>query len=380
MRWQSFRNALLQVHLWIALILCVPMIIIGLSGSALLLQREILAASVPSAGATGARQPIPTIVAAAQRSVSAGMIANRVELPLRDGAASAVRFKPPNEGDASIDIYVDPVSLKILGSSEVVERGPVLAFFITIHAFLAMPPPIGLPFVGWTGVVMTLMGLSGLVLWWPRKGQWRQSFLVRRGTRGLAFHFDLHRAAGIWGLLVFLAVSTSGIYLTFPQTIGPFARAHLPGGDTTTEPQAGYVPAKGQIGPEEAIALARSAVPNARVAGLELPTAEKSFVVDLEPRDLGPTEPRVLVVLDAESGAVTYIDDPRNYSFVDKLLNWQHLLHFGVGLGWLWTILVFLSGLLPSLLAITGITVWWKRRQARKSIARADAGAVEPAQ
>jgi uncharacterized iron-regulated membrane protein len=380
MRWQSFRHALLQVHLWIALVLCVPMVIIGLSGSALLLQREILAASIPSAGATGARQPIPTIVAAAQRSAPTGMIANRVELPLRDGAASAVRFKPPNEDGASVDIYVDPVSLKILGSSEVVERGPVLAFFITIHAFLAMPPPIGLPFVGWMGVVMTLMGVSGLVLWWPRKGQWRQSFLVRRGTRGLAFHFDLHRAAGIWGLLVFLAVSISGIYLTFPQTIGPFVRAHLPGGETTTEPQAGFVPAHGQIGPEEAIALARSAVPNARVAGLELPTAEKSFVVDLEPRDFGPTEPRVLVVLDAESGAVTYIDDPRNYSFVDKLLNWQHLLHFGVGLGWFWTVLVFLSGMLPSLLAITGITVWWRRRQARKSISRADAGAVEPAQ
>src|SRR5437660_507087 len=83
-------------------------------------------------------------------------------------------------------------------------------FIIGIHAFLAMPPPIGLPFVGWTGVIMTLMGLSGLVLWWPRQGQWRQGFLLRRGTRGLPFYFDLHRVAGTWGLLVFLAVSTSG--------------------------------------------------------------------------------------------------------------------------------------------------------------------------
>ena len=32
----------------------------------------------------------------------------------------------------------------------------------------------------------------------------------------------------------------------------------------------------------------------------------------------------------------------------------------------LWTVLVFLSGLLPLLLAITGLTVWWKKRQARK--------------
>jgi uncharacterized iron-regulated membrane protein len=164
------------------------------------------------------------------------MIANRVELPATNGAAAAVRFRPPNEGSANIDIYVDPVSRKILGSCEVVERGPVLAFLIGIQAFLAMLPPIGLPFVGWMGVVMTLMGLSGLVLWWPSKGQWCRSFLVRRGARGLAFHFDLHRAAGIWGLLAFLAVSISGIYLTFPRTIGPFVRAHLPGEETYRRP------------------------------------------------------------------------------------------------------------------------------------------------
>jgi uncharacterized iron-regulated membrane protein len=257
------------------------------------------------------------------------------------------------------------VSLQILGSSEVVERGPVLAFLIGIHAFLAMPPPIGLPFVGWTGVVMTFMGLSGLVLWWPRSGQWRRAFLMRRGARGQAFYFELHRVAGIWGLLVFLAVSVSGIYLTFPQTIGPFVKAHLPGGDTVPQPLPEHVPGAGPIGPQQAIALARSAVRNVEPAAVELPSTEKSYVVEFEPQGLAPSEPRVLVVLDSETADINYIDDPRTYSFSEKLLNWQHLLHFGVGLGWLWTILVFLSGLLPLLFAITGLTIWWKKRQAR---------------
>src|SRR5258706_73141 len=317
MIWRNFRNGLMQVHLWLALILCLPMIVIGISGSALLLQREILAASIPSAGASGEQRPIPAIVAAAQAASAGG-------------------------------------------------RGRVLAFLKGIHGFLASPPPIGLPFVGWTGVIMTLMGLSGLVLWWPRQGQWRQGFLVRRGTRGLPFYFDLHRVAGIWGLLVFLAVSVSGIYLTFPQTIGPFVRAHLSGEDTVTNPQPGFAPRTGAIGPDDAIALARSAVPNARVPGLELPDIEKSFVVELAPQGLAPNEPHVVVVVDANSADLSYIDDPRNYSFRDQLLNWQYLLHFGVGLGWFWTVLVFLFCLLPLLLAVSGLTVWWKKRKARK--------------
>ena len=362
MTWRSFRNGLLQVHLWVAIILCVPIVIIGLSGSALLIQREYLARAIPTATASGAMQTIPAIVAAAKAAAPAGMDARRVELPAEEGAVASVRFHPTGKGP-DVDFYVDPVSLQVLGSEEVVERGPVLAFLIGIHAFLALPPHIGLPIVGWNGVAMIFMGLSGLVLWWPRRGQWRRSFTVRRGARGLAFHFDLHRAVGIWGLVVFLAVNISGVYLTFPQIIGPYIRAHLPGEGTVTEPRPGYVQATGPIGPDQAIASAESAVSNARVTGLALPGDNNVFVVDLAPMGLEPSQPKVVVVIDAETAEITYIDDPRDYSFTNQLLNWQHLLHFGVGLGWIWTVLVFLSGLLPLLFAITGLTMWWKKRR-----------------
>jgi uncharacterized iron-regulated membrane protein len=362
MSWRVFRRGLLQVHLWLALILCLPMVVIGISGSALLLQREILSLMVPGAS-EGPRRTVPEIVAAAAQAAPQGLEASRIELPGSPGDSASVRFRPLNTEGPELDLYVDPVSLAILGQSEVVERGPILAFLITIHAFLALPPPIGLPFVGWNGVVMTFMGFSGLALWWPRKGQWRHGFFVRRGAKGWMLHHDLHRAVGIWGLLVFLAVSVSGIYLTFPQTIGPALRAVLPGSDVTTAPQPGYVPGTGPIGPEEAIVLAHAAIPNARVSGLELPSAEPDadYVLDLEPQGMSPSQPGVLVVMSAQSAEITYIDDPRNYGFREKLLNWQHLLHFGVGLGWFWTILVFLSGLLPLLFAVTGITMWWKK-------------------
>jgi uncharacterized iron-regulated membrane protein len=362
----------MQVHLWLALILCLPMVIIGISGSGLLLQRELLVRSVPAATATGQRHTIPEIVAAAAKAAPATMAANRVERARAQGSPAVVRFHPKNGTGAEFDYYIDPVSLRILGNQEVVERGPVLAFLITIHAFLAMPPPIGLPFVGFNGAIITLMALSGLVLWWPRKGQWRNAFTMRRGTRGIAFHYDLHRVAGIWTFLVLLAVSVSGIYLTFPETLAPIIRAHLPGGDSpTTNPQVGFVPGSGPLTPEKAIALAEAAVPAARAINVALPGEEPSYVVELEPQNLQPSEPHVQVVMDAKTSAITYIDDPRNYSFPEQVLNWQHLFHFGVGLGLLWTILVFISGLLPLLFAVTGITVWWKKRQAGKARAAA---------
>ena len=238
-----------------------------------------------------------------------------------------------------------------------------------------MPPPIGLPFVGWNGVIMTFMGLSGLMLWWPRRGQWRSAFFIRKGARGVAFHLDLHRTVGFWGLIVLLAVSISGIYLTFPQRIGPFIKNHFPAADITTDPLPGYKRFTADVTPDQAIVSAQSAVRDARPMSVELPGDNPTYTVELEPENLAPTDPRVIVVLDAKTGSVDYIDDPRNYAATDQVLNWQHNLHFGVGLGWAWAILVFLSGLMPLLFAITGLTVWWKRR--RSSAAMSPSGSLE---
>jgi uncharacterized iron-regulated membrane protein len=371
MRWRSFRKGLLKVHLWLAIILSLPMVLIGISGSALLVQREILNHSHPSATA-GLRKTIPELIAAAQKAAPAGAVAKRVDLPASDGASASVRFTPREEDKPERDIFIDPVSLNILGGEDVVERGPILAFLITIHAFLAMPPPIGLPFVGWNGVIMTFMGLSGLALWWPRRGQWRNAFFVRKGARGLALHLDLHRTVGFWGLLVLLAVSISGIYLTFPQKIGPFIKNHFPAADITTDPLPGYRRFAADVTPDQAITSAQSAVRDARPMAIELPGENPSYTVELEPLGVAPTDPRVIVVLDGKTGSVDYIDDPRNYAATDQVLNVQHNLHFGVGLGWIWMILVFLSGLMPLLFAITGLTVWWKRRRTREAAEGAD--------
>ena len=133
MGWRGFRKGLLKVHLWLAVILSLPMVLIGISGSALLVQREILNHSHPSATA-GARKPIPELIAAAQKSAPEGAVAKRVDLPASVGASATVRFTPKEEDKPELDVFVDPVSLKILGSEDVVERGPILAFFITIHA------------------------------------------------------------------------------------------------------------------------------------------------------------------------------------------------------------------------------------------------------
>ena len=72
--WRGFKRILQTVHLWMGLILAVPIILIGVSGSALLLQREILAYNVPAATADGERAPLADIIAAAQKAPAQGSL------------------------------------------------------------------------------------------------------------------------------------------------------------------------------------------------------------------------------------------------------------------------------------------------------------------
>ncbi|HEY4265401.1 MAG TPA: PepSY-associated TM helix domain-containing protein [Micropepsaceae bacterium] len=366
--WASFKRALRTLHLWLGIALCLPMIAIGLSGSALLAQRQILWLWVPAVSSAGERQSLSRIVAAAEAAMP--VKANWVEIPRSQRQPAAVQFIVSNRPNRTVEVLVDPISLKLLGSSELVRRGPIMAFMVRIHEFLMLPDRIGLPAVGWTAIAMTVMGLSGLVLWWPRKGRWAAAFLVKRGARGLRLHLDLHHAIGIWGLLIFLVLSVSGIYLAFPQTVSGAVQAAFPARETEAKPMPPGFPETWPIPPDEAVAIAKAAVPDAIPVGILLPRNPGAvLMVQMETHAIAPSIPPITVAFDPSNTGTIQIDDPRNYPLPDRILNLLYALHFSVGVGGLWTFLVFLAGLLPLFLAVTGVTIWWTKRARRRAAA-----------
>ena len=360
-----FRRTLQTIHLWVGLILCLPIIAIGLSGSALLLQREIQLYSIPGASTTGSYQPFARMLEAAQTAVAPGIRPNQIDLPLARGWPASVQFVVARQPVRSMAVYVDPVSLKVLGQEEIIRRGPVRDWFVNLHEFLMLPGHIGLPLVGWMAVTMTFMGVSGLVLWWPRNGAWLRAFVVPRRARGLRLQLDLHRVVGIWGLAVFLILSVSGIYLAFPRTVSTGLRMALPASQAHLEQDFGPVDRIWPISPDQAIATAVRLVPHARPTIVQLPLRDGPLVVQLQTRNFWPSIPPITVTFDVSNPDYVAVDDPQKYSLGDRVLNVGYAMHFSVGMGWVWTLLVFLAGLLPLFLAVTGTTVWWMKRRAR---------------
>ena len=135
MTWASFKQVVRTVHLWMGIALCIPMILIGLSGSALLVQREILWLAAPPVSAAGTARPLTEMVAAAQATMP-DFKANWIELPRDSARPVGVQFVIANRPQRTVEVLVDPRTLKVLGSSELVRRGPVMTFFSNIHEFL----------------------------------------------------------------------------------------------------------------------------------------------------------------------------------------------------------------------------------------------------
>jgi uncharacterized iron-regulated membrane protein len=364
MSFNAIRHTLFTVHLWIGLILGVLLAVLGLSGSLLVYDDIVSDWISPPPHATTAGQPLPLSMiagiardAATEQGLGIGTL--QIVVPQKPTDAVVVRFNgisrmgaQPGQaaregGRRGYQMYIDPVSGEVLSGRAFVQPG-LLTFAHQLHGNFLMGRE-GRRFVGWLGVAMCLLGVSGLVLWWPKRGQWKYAFKVRRAASGLRFHRELHAATGIWIFIIFMVVSFSGVVIAWPQTLGLNAAGPIQ--LQTAEPQPGKM-----LGATEAVIAATATVPDLKPRTVTLPGRPgQPITVNY----LSNGAINAVVLVDSTTGKVLLKRDNS-----DQFLAWMRPVHDGT-LGAVWRFLVFLSGLVPTLFVVTGLIMWWKKRQRR---------------
>ena len=366
----AVRRFLGFVHLWVGLICGLPFIALGISGSMLMLGHDL-----PIAGMSHNIDNLSALIDAAKSNVPDGARPTSVDLPATHGDPALVRFAPRRtEGAApgprgGISVLVDTATMAVT-KNEAQGAGGFMRTTHDMHGRMLIEGPTGRSVVGWLGVFMTFLGLSGIVLWWPKPSQWRNAFTFGFGRFGLKFNRDMHGAVGIWGLIVFLIVSFSGVYIAFPQTLneafgaGKFVRDVRAQAPVKVSAIEGETP----LDVDGAVSLAREAVSDAVLRNVLMPMApDQPYRVAFARTGDGNSAPRIGVFVDPWAKRVVEVRDPKQYSATDTFLTWQRPLHTGLGLGWIWWSLVFLSGFLPLLFVITGFSMWFiKRRNKRR--------------
>lgn len=195
--------------------------------------------------------------------------------------------------------------------------------------------------------------------------------MVRRTAKGLRFNRELHGAVGIWSLLLFMLVNFTGVYLAFPQQISAAVNAVWPGRDMRAAMfQARIEPIRGAqpMAIDEAVELARSRVPDSRFLNAFLPSRpDQALRIGLVRAGYSEGAPSITVIIDPLRKNVVDVYDPRSMSTGESIIAWQRALHYGVGLGSGYRFLVFVSGVIIPLFAVTGVLMWWIKRRNRRA-------------
>ena len=362
----QLRRLWLNVHLWIGVGIAALLVPISLSGALLVWHDEIDTWINPHRYAvtgTEVAQPVSAYLAKAAEAVAkdpANLRATIMRYPEKGWPVRITMRGQSRDAGARprvITVFLDPPTAAVLDVMEF--RSSFFGFLHVFHENLTIPEYSGRQIVGWVGTGLLIMSLTGLWLWWPRGGSFLRGL---RWTRSGRFTFNLHHLIGFWISIPLAVVSFTGIYLAFPQTARNAMSTVAPMGP----PRGGF---GGQIAQHTALAadravdIARKSAPNAEPTALFLPVQQRgeanvNWRMEMRGRDDAFT-----VTVDDQSGQAKVIAPQSG----DRAAAWIRWIHEGSHSGPLWAAVVFLTGIFPTVFAVTGIMMWLRKRSDRRA-------------
>jgi uncharacterized iron-regulated membrane protein len=362
---RSGRSLWFQVHKWLGLALLAVLIPLGLTGSLLVWHDWTDGVVNPQRYAfstEGGRLSVEDYIRSARSVLAPGERVASLELPAEADKPILLSAAPaPERGAAAMpgpprrhQVWLDPATGRILDDAD--SRAGVMRALHMFHGSL-MIPGVGRTIVGWLGVAMLLSSLTGIWLWRPAIGGWLGGLRWRRGP-GLSD--NLHHQIGIWIAVPLAILSFTGAYISFPKFFGAIERGFTsaPARDTAPNRRAAPIETPASS-PDAVIAAARSGRAG-EIVLLRWPV-EGASEWTVSVNDRGRTTE--LKVSDADR---TVTPSP----VTAGLARAMRQLHDGHGYNAFWQTIVFLGGLAPAVLGVTGVIMWLRARNRRSAAPR----------
>ncbi len=327
------RRAFFQIHLWIGVGLGLYLLLISITGSMIVFRNEVYGAFSPKpviVHTSGPRLTKDELKAAAHRAFPGYSVSFIWEARKPDQAIEIWMERDGRQKQRLFDPYTGQ------------DLGPAVP---NIIRFMAWASDFHTNLLGgekgrmWNGigsVFLSVLSLSGLVIWWPGVRNWKRGLGVEWRANWKRINFDLHSAVGFWTFAFVFMWGVTGVYVVWPA---PFQKAI------------------NRFYPLDFYRLPSAQAAPAPAAAKFIPVAEEQ-PAPLPPRRRWP---------------------PPHYSTGDKILRWFTYLHFGNFAGLKTKALWALLGLAPVLLFFTGVLMWWNRVLSREALRLRRAPEAAPA-
>jgi len=316
------RRAMFQVHLWSGIALGLYVLLISVSGSAIVFRNEIYREADQG----------PRIVAVKGEKLSdAALKAAAIKLYPEDTVSY---LWPGKEANLATEVWMDhhgtrnqrifdPYTGEDLGPS-VPYAIQIASWFVRLHTDL-LAGDTGRMWNGIASIAFTVLCITGAVVWWPGMDKWKRNLWVNPKSGWKRINWDLHSSVGFWSFGLVFMWAVTGIFVVWPL---PFEKVI------------------NKVSP-----LIQYAIPE------EVPDEAQAMIA----------APQVLAQIELPKGGFGKGKGkgkgraPIRRSPGDNFIRWLYYLHFGNFAGnktkALWVVL----GLLPSMLFVTGTIMWWNR-------------------
>lgn len=204
---------MLEIHRWLALVIGLYVLVISVTGSAVVFRPEVNRWAIPRfvPDASGERLQGDALEAALAAAYPDSEIVNVAPQRFpRDPVYVSLR----RDGVDQSRLF-DPYRLEDMGTSYPPSVAAI-EWLVALHDDL-LAGRTGRKINGIGGALMLVLAVSGLILWWSGKRSWKRGlYIPARSPRKL---WHLHGAAGFWLWILLLNWSLTSLYLSFP---GPF--------------------------------------------------------------------------------------------------------------------------------------------------------------
>jgi uncharacterized iron-regulated membrane protein len=323
------RKVLFQIHLWTGIALGLYVVLISVSGSAIVFRNELYKGLwpgpkiVPISGPRLTRDAIKSAVHQAWPNYSITYI---WESKRKDEASEVWIERDGVSKPKTVGRLVDPFNGHDLGPSRPWSIG-VLAWLSDLHVNL-LAGETGKKANGILAILVVILGVTGLTIWWPGIGRLRRSLTIDFRANWKRFNWDLHSVVGFWMFAFVFIWGVTGVFLVFPKpfqvVVNHFSHLELYGLQSS----------------------------------LQTPALNSS------------ANAQIIRVADGTPPPVRRRRRPPRGSNGDVFLRWFYYLHFGNFGDWEVKALWVVIGLAPPFLFVTGALMWWNRvlsREARAS-------------
>lgn len=348
--------------------------LLGLTGSILVFDHSIdeaLNSDIYYIAERGDPLPLQQLLHGALAGMAGGDRIVYIEIPI--AAGRAYRFFSKNATGDRLEIFINPYTGDVIDTR--IWGNYFASFIYDLHSNL-VSGSAGHFVIGIVGLVILLMLLSGLYRWWPKSPRWRSALLAQGRAAPIRRLFDLHRLTGAY-MAVFLIVSaTSGVYLCFPGQFKAVVAWALP----MAAPEAVTIAAPSPntnlaastvmgldltLDLDQAIALGKDVFPLATLSRVYPPAAAYDPIKlrFSQPTEVSRRVGRSEVWVDPYRNTVVAVKDPINSAVGDRFLYWLFPLHNGEAFGLIGRCFVFVLGLMPMTLFVSGCLLWSKRKR-----------------